>query len=105
MRPFMLIHLKLITSTPPYPVYPVMDFLGWQVVFGKDYIVTEAEFETQPNRLVFVTGQPQAVTENTTQQEAPGGTGGTGVDRAAKTKVVAVVASLLLIIVYFAKRF
>jgi hypothetical protein len=77
----------------------------WQVVFGTDYIVTEAEFETQPNRLVFVTGQPQAVTENTTQQEAPGGTGGTGVDRAAKTKVVAVVASLLLIIVYFAKRF
>ena len=87
----MLIHLKLM-STPSYPVYPVMHFLGWQVVFGTDYIVTEAEFETQPNRLVFVTGQPQAASENTTQQEARGGT---GVDPAAKTTVVAVVALLL----------
>eukprot|EP00435_Cladocopium_sp_Y103_P004325 s1524_g1.t1 len=45
------------------------DYDWWKVVFGKEYIVTEAEFETQPNRLVFVTGQPQAVSENTTQQE------------------------------------
>lgn len=45
------------------------DYNWWKVVFGKDYIVTEAEFEVQPNRLVFVTGQSQPATETTTQQE------------------------------------
>lgn len=46
-----------------------------QVVFGKEYIVTEAEFETQPNRLVFVTGQSQPASASTSQQEAIWGLG------------------------------
>lgn len=39
------------------------------MAFGANYVLTEAEFETQQNRLVKVTGKSHATNANTTQQE------------------------------------
>ncbi|CAK9061571.1 unnamed protein product [Durusdinium trenchii] len=45
------------------------DYNFWEVAFGANYVLTEAEFETQQNRLVKVTGKSHATNANTTQQE------------------------------------